>query len=61
MKFCCLIFKDKQDYTSGPIEHVKENDTPSKSQHLLTITLPKEQNTDAIKNINGATINNEIS
>jgi len=37
------------------------NETPSKSQHLLTITLPKEQTTDSIKDIQGATIINEIS
>jgi hypothetical protein len=36
------------------------NETPSKSQHLLTITLPKEQTFDSIKDINGTTIINEI-
>ena len=36
------------------------NETPSKSQHLLTITLPKEQNINSIKDIDGVTIVNEI-
>ncbi|CAF1154598.1 unnamed protein product [Adineta steineri] len=52
---------NEQDYTSRPIEQVKENDTPSKSQHLLTVTLPKEQNINLIKDIKDATVINEIS
>ncbi len=51
---------DKEDYTSRPIEQVKINDTPSKSQQLLTITLPKDRTIDSIKNINDAMIINEI-
>jgi hypothetical protein len=56
-----IFSSDEQDYTSRPIEQVKTNDTPSNSQQLLTITLPKDQTIDSIKNINGAIIINEIS
>ncbi|CAF3400909.1 unnamed protein product [Rotaria socialis] len=52
---------DKQDYTARPIEQIKTNDTPSHSQQLLTITVPKEHDINFIKNINGAAIINEIS
>jgi hypothetical protein len=55
------MFKDEHDYTSRPIEQIKTNETPSKGQHLLTITLPKDENINSIKDINGAVIINEIS
>ena len=56
--FCFL--KDEQDYTSRPIQPVKQNDTPSKSQQIVTITLPKDEKTDSIMNIKDAMIINEI-
>jgi hypothetical protein len=36
------------------------NETPSKAQHLLTITLPKDYDTKAMGRIDGATIINQI-
>ncbi|UJR20773.1 hypothetical protein I4U23_023888 [Adineta vaga] len=51
---------NEQDYTSRPIQPVKQNDTPSKSQQIVTITLPKDEKTDSIMNIKDAMIINEI-
>lgn len=51
---------DERDYTSRPVQQVKDNETPSCNPQLLTITLPEGQSIDPIKTIPDATIVNEI-
>ena len=58
--FTNVVPLDEQDYTSRPIEQVKYNDTPSGNPQLLTVTLPEGESSDAMKNIPGATVVNEV-
>ena len=55
-----FVVVDEQDYTSRPIEQVKNNETPSGNLQLLTITLPEDQSSETIKTLPDVTVINEI-
>lgn len=56
-----FVVVDEEDYTSRPIEQVKNNETPSGNPQLLTITLPEDQSSETIKTLPDVTVINEIS